>query len=161
MDTFTINTEGVNVAEIMKQIQERVLEKKKAGIYTDEEIREVSELKKQLSPQKEGAYGELALHLRRLHHNWDVAASSALITSHRKVLGPVIVALKKVGFRVFRFIGHPLVIRQTEFNAASVRFASVLMEELSRLIQENKDLKERQEKLLREMEERKRMEARR
>jgi O-antigen chain-terminating methyltransferase len=156
MDTFSINTEDIDVAKIMKQIQERVLEKKKAGVYTDEEIREVSELKNQISPQQGGSYGELALHLRRLHHNWEVANSAALITSHRKILGPFIVALKKIGFRIFRFIAHPFVIRQTEFNAASVRFASVLMEELSRLAQENKELKEKQEKLLQEMEELKR-----
>lgn len=156
MDTFTINTEEIDVAKIMKQIQERVLEKKRAGIYTDEEIREVSELKNEISPQKEGVYGELALHLRRLHHNWDVASSSALITSHRRVLGPIIVTLKKIGFRIFKFIGHPFVIRQTEFNAASVRFSAVLMDELSRLARENKELKEKQEKLSQELEQLKR-----
>jgi hypothetical protein len=156
MDTFTINTEEIDVAQIMRQIQERVLEKKRAGVYTDEEIRAVSALKKQVSPQSEGIHGELALHVRRLHHNWDVANSAVLITSHRKVLGSLIVALKKIGFRIFKFIGHSFIIRQTEFNAASVRFASILAEELSRLAQENKGLKEREEKLLLEIEELKR-----
>ena len=147
MDTFTIHADNVNVEEIMKEIHRRVLEKKEKGIYSDADIQKITELKQELSPQKNERYSELNLHLRRLHHNWDMAASSSIIRSHRKVLGPILVAVKKIGSRTLRFFGSAFFTRQTEFNAANVRFSSVVLEELTRLSEENKELRQRLETL--------------
>ena len=152
METFTIHAEDVNVEEIMKEIHRRVLEKKQAGIYTDEEIQRITELKNDLSPKKNERYSELNLHLRKLHVNWDVAASNAIITSHRKILGPVLVFIKRIGFKVLRFVGSAFFTRQTEFNAANVRFNTVVLEELTRLSEENKQLQRTQQELLRQIE---------
>ena len=136
----------------MKEIHRRVLEKKQAGIYTDEEIQRITELKNDLSPKKNERYSELNLHLRKLHVNWDVAASNAIITSHRKILGPVLVFIKRIGFKVLRFVGSAFFTRQTEFNAANVRFNTVVLEELTRLSEENKQLQRTQQELLRQIE---------
>jgi hypothetical protein len=152
MDTFTIKTENVNVEEIMKEIHRRVLEKKQAGVYTDEEIQRITELKKELSPKKNERYSEMNLHLIKLHRNWDVAASAGIITSHRKVLGPLLVFIKRIGFRFLLFFGSAFFTRQTEYNAASVRFSSVVLEELTRLSDENKQLQQTQQELLRQIE---------
>ncbi len=153
METFTIHAENVNVEEIMKEIQRRVLEKKQAGIYSDEEIQRITELKQDLSPKKNERFSELNLHLRKLHHNWDVAASSAIITSHRKILGPFMVAIKKIGFRALLFFGSAFFTRQTEYNAAGVRFSSSVLEELTSLREEHRQLRETQEILLRQIQE--------
>jgi len=150
MDTFTIHTEGVNVEEIMKEIHRRVLEKKQAGVYTDEEIKRITDLKNDLSPKKNERYSEMNLHLRKLHCTWDVAASGGGITSHRKILGPLLVLVKRIGFKVIRFFGSAFFTRQTEYNAANVRFNSVVIEELTRLTEENRQLQRRQEELLRQ-----------
>jgi hypothetical protein len=152
MDTFTIKTEDVNVEEIMKEIQRRVLEKKQAGIYTDEEIRRITELKQDLSPKNNEQYSEMKLNLRKLHLNWDVVASSAIITSHRKVVGPMLVLIKRVGFTLIRFFGSAFFIRQTEYNAAGVRLNSLILQELTRLSEENKELRRTQQALLRQIE---------
>ena len=136
----------------MKEIHRRVLEKKQAGIHTDEEIQRITELKNDLSPKKNERYSELNLHLRKLHVNWDVAASNAIITSHRKILGPVLVFIKRIGFKVLRFVGSAFFTRQTEFNAANVRFNTVVLEELTRLSEENKQLQRTQQELLRQIE---------
>ena len=152
METFTIHAEGVNVEEIMKEIQRRVLEKKQAGIYTDEEIQRITELKRNLSPQKNERFSEMNLHLRKLHRNWDVAASAGAIKSHRKVIGTYIVLIKRIGFKLLRFIGAAFFTRQTEYNAASVRFNSVVLEEITRLTEENKELRQTQQELLRQLE---------
>lgn len=153
METFTIHAENVNVEDIMKEIQRRVLEKKQAGIYNDEEIQRITELKQDLSPKKNERFSELNLHLRKLHHNWDVAASSAIITSHRKILGPFMVAVKKIGFRALLFFGSAFFTRQTEYNAAGVRFSSSVLEELTSLREEHRQLRETQENLLRQIQE--------
>ncbi len=152
MDTFTINTEDVNVEEIMKEIHRRVLEKKQTGVYTDEEIQRISELKKDLSPKKNERYSEMNLHLRKLHRNWDVAASAGAITSHRRVVGLLLVFVKRFGARFLRFFGAAFWTRQTEYNAANVRFNSVVLEELTRLGEENKQLYRTQQELLRQIE---------
>ena len=152
MDTFTINTEGVNVEEIMKEIHRRVLEKKQDGIYSDEEIKRVTDLKNDLSPKKNERYSEMNLHLRKLHSNWDVAVNGGTITSHRKILGPVIVLAKRIGFKFIRFFSSAFFTRQTEYNAASVRFNSVVLEELTRLTEENRHLQQMQQELLHQIE---------
>lgn len=152
MDTFTINTKDVNVEEIMQEIHRRVLEKKQAGIYTDDELRRITELKSDLSPKTNEHYGELNLHLRKLHLYWDVAASGTAITSHRKILGPVMVAAKQVGFKFLSFFGSAFFKRQTDYNAANVRFNTIVLEELARLSQENRQLREAQQTLLQQIE---------
>ena len=152
MDTFTIHAEQVNVQDIMKEIHRRVLEKKQRGVYNDDELRRIAELKSDLSPKQNANLNEMNLHLRRLHVNWDVAASSAIIRSHRKVIGPMFVAIKRVGFAALRFFGSAFFTRQTEFNAVSVRFATSVVEELTRLNEENKELRRVQQELIRQIE---------
>lgn len=149
MDTFTINAEGVNVAEIMQEIQRRVLAKKQAGVYTDAELQRIANLKTDLSPKKNERYSEMNLHLRKLHCNWDVAASAGIISSHRKVLGPVFVLIKRIGFKLLRFFGSAFFTRQTEYNAVNVRLNTVVIEELTRLTEENRDLQRKYAELLR------------
>ncbi len=152
METFTIKTEGVNVAEIMKEIQRRVLEKKQAGVYSDAELERISALKQELSPNRNERYTELSLHLRKLHNNWDVAASSAIIRSHRKIIGPLLVLVKRMGFKLLTFFGSAFFTRQTEYNAAGVQFSAAVLEELTRLSEENKQLQRAQQQLLRRIE---------
>ncbi len=152
MDTFTIHAEQVNVEEIMKEIHRRVLEKKQTGVYTDDELRRIADLKSDLSPKKNEQYAEMTLHLRRLHLNWDVAASNAIISSHRKVIGRLFVAIKRIGFRALKFFGSAFFTRQTEFNATSVRFDTAVLEELNRLSEDNKELRRVQQELIRQVE---------
>jgi len=152
MDTFTIKTEGVNVEAIMQEIHQRVLEKKQAGIYTDEELQRITQLKQDLSPKHNERQSEMSLHLRKLHRNWDAAASGGAISSHRKTLGPLIVSLKCVGFKVLRFFGAAFFTRQTEFNAAAARFNTVALDELTRLNEEIKQLQRAQQELVTQIE---------
>ena len=152
METFTIHADQVNVEEIMKEIHRRVLEKKQTGVYTDDELRRIAELKSDLSPKKNEQYAEMTLHLRRLHVNWDVAASQSIISSHRKVIGKLFVAIKRIGFRLLKFFGSAFFTRQTEFNAASVRFDTAVLDELNRLNEDNKELRRIQQELVRQIE---------
>ena len=115
MDTFTIHAEQVDVQEIMKEIHRRVLEKKQRGVYNDDELRRIAELKSDLSPKQNANLNEMNLHLRRLHVNWDVAASSAIIRSHRKVIGPMFVAIKRE-LQKINWATHSLLCHNTAFD---------------------------------------------
>lgn len=152
MDTFTIQTEGVNVEELMKEIHRRVLEKKQAGVYTDEDLHKLAALKADLAPKKNERSSELGLHLRKLHANWDVASNGGDIRSHRKLLGPLLVQIKKVGLKAIRFLASAFFTKQTEYNAANVRFNTVVLEELTRLAEENRQLQRTQQELVRQLE---------
>lgn len=152
MQTFTIQTEGVNVEEIMQEIHRRVLEKKQTGVYTDTDLQKLAELKADLTPKKNERASELGLHLRKLHANWDVASNGGEIRSHRKVLGPILVQIKKVGLKVIRFLAAAFFTKQTEYNAANVRFNTVVLEELTRLTEENRQLQHTQHELVRQLE---------
>ena len=152
MSTFTIQTEGVNVEEIMKDIRQRVLEKKQSGVYTDDDLTRLAELKTDLSPRHNERYSEMSLHLRKLHSTWDMAAGGSAIKSHRKLLGPLMVLSKKIATKFLRFFGAPFFTRQTEFNAANVRFNSVVLEEITRLSEENRQLQQTQQELLHHIE---------
>lgn len=152
METFTIRTEGVNVEELMKEIHRRVLEKKQSGVYSDDDLKKLAELKADLAPKKNERYGELNLHLRKLHTYWDVAANGGSIRSHRKVIGPLLVMIKKVGFKIIRFLASGFFNKQTEYNATNVRFNSVVLEELARLTDENRQLQKTQQELVRQIE---------
>jgi hypothetical protein len=152
MDTFTIHADNVNVEEIMQEIHRRVLEKKQAGIYSDEELQRISDLKNDLSPKNNERYSELNLYLRKQHMTWELAGSSAMISSHRKIIGPIMVAMKRIGFKLLKFFGSVFFERQTEFNAANVRFNTTVLQELTRLSEDNKQLLRTQEELVRQIE---------
>ena len=57
-----------------------------------------------------------------------------------------------MGFAALRFFGSAFFTRQTEFNAASVRFDTSVVEELTRLNEENKELRRVQQELIRQIE---------
>ncbi len=135
----------------MQEIHRRVLEKKQAGIYSDEELQRIADLKNDLSPKNNERYSELNLHLRKLHLNWELSGSGAIISSHRKVIGPLMVVMKQAGFKLLKFFGSAFFTRQTEFNAANVRFNTAMLEELTRLSEENKQLVRTQEELMRQI----------
>lgn len=58
--------------------------------------------------------------LRRLCQVWDIDIRPASITSHRKIIGPVIVGIKRALFPIVRFFLKDLIREQRDFNAAAI-----------------------------------------
>lgn len=68
--------------------------------------------------------------LRALCALWEVDLKPGAITSHRKLIGPIIVAAKKLAFPILRAFLKDSFRRQRDFNAAVV----VLLSDLARKI---------------------------
>lgn len=58
--------------------------------------------------------------LRILCRSWDIDLRPSRITSHRKFIGPLIVAIKKLLFPLIRFFLKDLIQQQRSYNAASL-----------------------------------------
>lgn len=67
--------------------------------------------------------------LRKLCQLWDVDIRPAMISSHRKVLGPIVVRVKKLLFPLVRFFLKDLIREQRAFNAAVITILSDICNE--------------------------------
>ncbi|MCJ7524251.1 MAG: hypothetical protein MUP71_03395 [Candidatus Aminicenantes bacterium] len=92
--------------------------------------------------------GEMGKRLSFLNDDIDCRPTPD-ITSHRRFIGPAIVWLKKVVFRIFRPYSNTLFLRQNRFNDQLVAFHLATFIRLRRLEEKVRNL-ERQEQELRE-----------
>ena len=75
--------------------------------------------------------------LRKLCQLWDVKLRPAEITSHRKIIGPFIVAAKKLAYPVLRAFFKDTLHQQRSFNAAAIALLAELSEDIERLKKKN------------------------
>ena len=109
-------TESVDVARVMEEVRERVRQKRESGFYSEEEVRRVAQMELEVTEVAAGFHSEIEDHLAALNDAWDTTAEP-VITSHRKVVGPLVVNAKRVLSRVTRpYIGLMLA-RQVAFNS--------------------------------------------
>jgi len=92
--------------------------------------------------------GEMGKRLSFLNDDIDCRPTPD-ITSHRRFIGPAIVWLKKVVFRIFRPYSNTLFVRQNRFNDQLVAFHLATFIRLRRLEEKVRNL-ERQEQEIRE-----------
>lgn len=111
---------AVDVARLMEEIKERVRQRKASGFYSEEEIRRITQMELEVREVLPGYRDELDFHLTTLNEIWDPKEPEPL-TSHRRVIGPVIVALK----RIVQRLGRPLIglalARQARVNSHLVQ----------------------------------------
>jgi len=111
---------GAAEQSLQQALESRVQDKLSRGEYSLEELDHVARV--DLNPIK----GELYISdkrlekLRRLCQVWDVDLRIDKITSHRKFLGPLIVAFKRLLLPVVRVLLKNFIAQQREFNAAVV-----------------------------------------
>jgi len=112
------------------RLGERVEARVRAGELTARHIADVAKMN--LSPTK----GSLVIptvtleRLRRLCQLWDVDLRPAReITSHRRFIGPVIVAAKRLLFPIVRFFMQDTLRQQREFNATAIALLADLANE--------------------------------
>ncbi len=107
---------AVDVARLMEEIKERVRLRKASGFYSEEEIRRITQMELEVREVLPGYRDELDLHLTTLNEIWDPKEPEPII-SHRRIVGPAIVALK----RIIQRLGGPLIglalARQARFNS--------------------------------------------
>jgi hypothetical protein len=106
-----------------------VRKKIESGKFRSEDVEYIERINRQL------VKGTLALSdsklekLRRLCQLWEIEVKSGEISSHRKVVGPFIVAFKKVLFPIVKVLLKDTLRQQRDFNAAAIALLTELSQE--------------------------------
>ena len=105
--------------ELAGRLTARLARKIKANQVNIDEIRRVEKLTF-LSGGRTELSDDSLDKLRRLCQLWDVDLRCSGITSHRPVIGPCVVAMKKLLYPFLRVFLKDALQQQREFNAAAV-----------------------------------------
>jgi hypothetical protein len=130
--TFEIRAEGVDVEQVMREIRAAIEEKKKAGLLTDEEIREVASRPLLEAPS-------------RWNSGFD---TEAIYRSSRGGTGRVLEAVRRALRPIQKLFWNPTPMiaalsRQKDINTAYAHLLHNLVLEVTRLNLEIVDLKSR------------------
>ena len=106
----------VDVARLMEEIRERVRQRRASGFYSEEEVRRIAQIELEVTEVAPGFQSEIEHHLAALNDTWDTAGEP-VITSHRRILGPVIVGVKRLLRRLTKPYITLVLARQVEFNS--------------------------------------------
>ena len=147
--TFRIEDGSVDVAEVMRGLRERIAEKKRSGLLTDAEVREIAEhpLHPVLEPHdlKSGLLGEVLETPSRWNFAFD---PETVYRSSRGGSGRALETIRRWLRPVQKLFWNPTPViaalsRQSELNAAYAHVLHNLTLELTRLNLEVQDLKHR------------------
>jgi hypothetical protein len=152
MDEWATADGRVDVAEVMSRIRERIRGRRDLGLYTDEEVGELTALKLQAFADEAKIDPELLARLMAPNHDWNISTDYRIET-HRKGPGArLLVGLKKLVRPWVRlYTDHPLG-RQAQINLYLHYLGTNLVRELVRLQIEHAALRNRVEALRRELE---------
>jgi O-antigen chain-terminating methyltransferase len=106
----------VDVARLMEEIKERVRERRASGFYSDEEVRRITQMELEVTEALPGFREEVEHHLAQLNDAWDILQAPT-ISSHRGAIGQVIVAAKRLLWRVASPYTRLVLQRQGEFDS--------------------------------------------
>ena len=150
MDEWTTGDGRVDVAQIMSRLREKIRGRRDLGLYTDEEVEELTALKLQAFADDAGIDPELLARLMAPNHNWNISTDYRIET-HRAGLGARwVVQLKKLVRPWVRlYTDHPL-SRQAQINLYLHYLGHNLVRELVRLQVETAALRNRVDVLQKE-----------
>ncbi|MBI5199059.1 MAG: hypothetical protein HZA09_03480 [Nitrospirae bacterium] len=113
MNTFIFKDKEIAALGLKEKIKERVSEKIEKGVYNPEEIGNVS--KRKLDILLDLEIGDSFRRFHYLYGNWDITKEFQ-ITSHRPIIGPFIVLVKKFVRFFVRIYSKPIFQKQAGFN---------------------------------------------
>ena len=151
MDEWTTADGRVDVAQVMSRIREKIRGRRDLGLYTDEEVEELTALKLQAFADDAGIDPELLARLMADNQNWNISTDYRIET-HRRGLGArAVVGLKKLVRPWIRlYTDHPL-SRQAQINVYLHYLGHNLVRELVRLQVEHAALRNRVDALQKEL----------
>jgi len=123
MDVLEVHDDEVNVQEIMDQIQKRIEERKKSGVYSEEVEELLREDISQLNKEPESfvdSFDELGYALQQANSHWHVTGSYPILSRHR-FLAPFLVLGKRLIRLLVRTYVDVIVQQQNKFNSSVVR----------------------------------------
>jgi hypothetical protein len=141
----------IDVAEVMARIREKIRGKRAAGLYTDDEVEELTALKLQAFADEAEIDPELLARLMRTDHNWNISVDYRVET-HRSGFGArVIVLVKKLVRPVVRLYTDHVLSRQAQINLYLRYLCHNLVREMVRQQLEQTALRNRVERLEKEL----------
>jgi len=126
LDTFEIRDGEIDAKEIMRKIRENIRKRKEAGVYPEGGMEEIRDgLVIDACPSSEGGAD-----LDYITHNWDIENRGYIISSHRKVTGKLLVRGRQLVHGEVRRYVDPVISKQKEFNASSVRLLTHILQKV-------------------------------
>jgi hypothetical protein len=143
MDDWTPPDGPVDVAAIMARIREKIRGRRDQGLYTDEEVEELTRLRLQAFADDAGIDPELLARLMADNHNWNISTDYRIETHRAGKGAKAIVGLKKLVRPWVRlYTDHPL-SRQAQINLYLHYLCHNLVREVVRLQVETSALRNR------------------
>jgi hypothetical protein len=143
MDDWTSDDGTVDVSKVMARIRETIRGRRDLGLYTDDEVEELTALKLQAFADDAGIDPELLSRLMADNHNWNISTDYRIET-HRQGYGArLVVQLKRLVRPWVRlYTDHPL-SRQAQINLYLHYLCHNLVRELVKLQVEHAALRNR------------------
>ena len=133
LDTFEIRDEEIDVEEIMRKIKENIRARKQQGDFPECKLNESAP--NDVAPSNAT---DIQKELDQIGSNWDIRNRTYAISSHRPVVGRVLVKGRQVvNGEICRYV-DPMISRQAEFNSSLVN----ILNEMTRRTDELKISKE-------------------
>jgi len=143
MDEWTGPDGRVDVAAIMARIREKIRGRRDLGLYTDEEVEELTALRLQAFADDAGIDPDLLARLMADNHNWNISTDYRIETHRAGLGGRIVVLLKKLVRPFVRlYTDHPL-SRQAQINLYLHYLCHNLVREVVRLQIEQTALRNR------------------
>ncbi len=111
---------GHEETQLAREIGDAVKAKIAAGAISEPKMRYVEKVSLALVSGTLNASEKDLEKLRRLCQLWDVDIRVGNISSHRKFIGPIIVAIKRVLFPLVKVLLKDFLEQQREFNAVTI-----------------------------------------
>lgn len=125
----------MDMNRIMEKVRENIKKRRAEGAYTEEDEKLINSTKSQPVASIES---ELDRYLLDLQNNWNIENKNYNISSHRKFIGPVLIAGRKiVNGETRRYIDYPL-SKQSAYNLSNTRIIDYLLNRLSTNEEKNK-----------------------
>src|SRR5512147_2801204 len=133
----------VDVSKVMARIREKIRVRRDLGLYTEEEVEELTALKLQAFADEAGIDPELLARLMADNHNWNISTDYRIETHRRGYGAKLVVLLKKLVRPWVRlYTDHPL-SRQAQINLYLHYLCHNLVRELVKLQVEHAALRNR------------------
>ena len=137
-NTIEIRDDEINVEEIMAKIRENIRRRQAAGELPLDPDSSIG------SPSKNCPAGESDNAIQRdlsyINSNWDIHNNSYFISSHHPYIGKFLVKGRKLVHGEVRRYIDPMISRQTEFNASTVRIITLVSQRCEELNKRQQEL---------------------
>lgn len=138
---------AVDVVRIMKEIRESIQKKRERGIYTEEEVESLADLRLRASGERALIDPKLLERLLGDNHDWNIAADYVIRTTRTGPAARALVGIKKLVRPVVRLYTDHVLKRQAQLNLYFAHLLHDDIRETARLQVELKALRHRCDEL--------------